>query len=266
MHENFLPPSGATRALQAAVDQGNRRNAPIFPEIAIGKEWSPYWASDPVEKASEMVHPSVFAFLASFWRFGMASLCLLKNSDGSKLWSLGNFVTFFFVHILQVGHKACTDPELTALFETVKFLNPVSVIVRYERKFRKNICHLASSKIKFSMADKVSVIDNELWSTVRTHFLAFAQRIPNAVMVPNAFGKGLGKGKSGPTGKGQPVKNAPHTPQPKPTPAPHSDPNPCKFIQNGKECPYGDRCKFQHVGIKRERDGEDQRSGRVVRR
>ena len=270
VHANFLPPSSATRALQAAVDQGNRRNCPIFPESAIGKEWAPYWSGTPVEKAGDMVYPSVFAFLASFWRFGIASLCLLKDSGGSKLWSLGNFVTFFFVHLLEVGHKACIDPELTTLFETVPFLNPVSVIVRYERQFRAKISHLASNHIKFSLADKLSVVDSELWSTVRNHFLAFLKK---AVSIPSAIsgkpsGKGLGKGpKGGALGKGQPLKSAPHIPSdaPKPTPAPHSDPNPCKFIQRGQECPYGDRCKFQHVGIKRERNEGEPRSGRSGR-
>ena len=170
VHENFLPPSRATRALQATMDQGRRQGDPIFPANAIGKEWAPYWSSAPVEKAGEMVYQSVFAFLASFLRFGIASLCLLKEADGSKLWSVGNFITFFFVHILEVGHKACTDMELTSLFEVVKYVNPASVVVQYERKFRAKICHLMSSHVKFSMADKVGVMDNELWLTVRKDF------------------------------------------------------------------------------------------------
>ena len=49
-------------------------------------------------------------------------------------------------------------------------------------------------------------------------------------------------------------------------PKPHSDPRPCKFVQKGEQCPFGDKCKFQHVGVKRERNGEEPQTGRGVRR
>ena len=265
VHENFIPPSGATRALQAAINTGRKRD-PFFPDTALSKEWAPYWSSAPVEKGGDMTFPSVFAFMASFLRFGIATLCLLKDADGSKLWSLGNLLTFIFVHILQIGHKASVDPDLGAVFEAKSFLSPLSVVVRYERAFRAKITHLVANKISFPMAAKVSVVDEELWTTVRNHFLNFGKVSTVTSFKGPGLGPGKGSGKSAGKGKGNP-RVAP-TPTPTVAPAPHSDPKPCKFIQRGEACPFGDTCKFQHVGIKRElptRDGDDVRGkgGRV---
>lgn len=251
LNGDFLPPAEAAIQVQGMVDRGRKRS-PHWPHDPISKWFQMPWAPSVVQDGLNNFG-SVYGFLIAWFRWGIMALCLERNADGSRFWSIGQFLTYFFL-LLKVGHEATRDPELQG-FTIVTFVQ------KYDIALRSHFHHLTSNHQTFSLDDFLHDTREKTYKDVKTAiFKAEADKKKRSSEAASRQSSGQQQGQSessrrnsfrGSDRPSRPARFA--TPQAtkqenfaKPRPTPHSIPTICRSWEANGTCSYGDKCIFQH--------------------
>ena len=249
LDDDYAPPSKVTQAAQRLADQG-RKGFPYWPSETVDGMFAPHWCSVSRKDGSNSFG-SVYAFLSCWLRWGLMSVCLQREADGSHFWSVGNMLTYLHL-LLKVGHVATQDSSLSQ-----RNVHIVSFVVNYDHSLRQYFHHLCQTQSNFDIADHLKDLSTKIYEKTKREMLAVKS---------GSFSKpGWNPRGSPPFSKAPPQdpssrKTAPQFPASgtsnKPRPPPGSVQKPCKYLLNGQTCPFGDDCMFQHSGVKREFSGD----------
>jgi hypothetical protein len=230
LHEDFGPPSKAAKHGQRLADQGKRGFA-YFPSDSIDSWYAPYFAR-VTTKDGQNHYGTIFAFVACFFRWGLTSLLLEKAADGSGFWTLGQFLTYFFL-LMQIGHIANYDRELHE-----HNIPAIALVIGYDQALREYFHDMTSRKKSFNIANQLEKKDMKIYDAVKRELIAKKRDRARSDREHENYHK-----------RGSEKANLRERDQKRLRPEPHSVPFPCKFIQNGESCKYGAKCKFQHEGV-----------------
>ena len=143
------------------VDRGRKRS-PHWPHEAISKSFALSWGPTTVQDGLNNFG-SVYGFLAAWFRWGIMSLCLERDSDGTRFWSLGQFMSYFFL-LLKVGHEATKDPDLQGFLI-------VTFVQRYDIAMRSHFHHVVSNRQAFDLNDFLKDTREKTYKEVKIAFL-----------------------------------------------------------------------------------------------
>jgi hypothetical protein len=255
---DFLPPAEAAVQVQGMVDRGRKRS-PHWPHDPVSKWYQMPWAPSVVQDGLNNFG-SVYGFLIAWFRWGIMSLCLVREADGSRYWSIGQFLTYFFL-LLKVGHEATKDPDLHGM--TV-----VTFVQKYDIALRSHFHHLTSTRQNFDLNDFLKDTRDKTYRDVKLAYLRSEsdkkkQRASDLLSrqngsqqqsdaprttARNSFrgGRSSGPGSRNlqPAPKQETVALDPRVAKPRPTP--HSIPTLCRNWEANGTCEYGSTCIFQH--------------------
>ena len=252
---DFLPPAEAAIQVQGLVDRGRKRS-PHWPHDPISKWYQMSWAPSVVQDGLNNFG-SVYGFLAAWMRWGIMALCLTRETDGSRFWSLGQFWSYFFL-LMKVGHEATKDPDLQGL--TI-----VTFLQRYDIALRSHFHSRTSTRQAFDLNDFLKDSREQTYKEVKQAYLrAEAEKKkqrPNRDLssqhpnTPQPLAADAPRRNTFPRG-GRRITQPVFQPEPqiqnlavdtrKPRPAPHSIPTLCRNWEATGKCQYGSECIFQH--------------------
>ena len=262
LNGDFLPPAETAVHIQGMVDRGRKRS-PHWPHEAISKSFALSWGPTTVQDGLNNFG-SVYGFLAAWFRWGIMSLCLERDSDGTRFWSLGQFMSYFFL-LLKVGHEATKDPDLQGFLI-------VTFVQRYDIAMRSHFHHVVSNRQAFDLNDFLKDTREKTYKEVKIAFLRLESEKKQQKRSSEAISRQSGGSQSvsksttifrGGQSRGfqPPAKqeaSAAISASRKPRPTPHSVPTLCRNWEANGTCDYGDQCIFQHSqekrGVKRSRD------------